>query len=291
MTLDVAEDDLAHQAHVGRADERVLGLVAQEDRKLQRLPRARQPVHRHHRDIGRGFGHRGLDPVVDGAQMPEELLVHRRHEFRHLRLHVGDAVAGGEKQRHLLGIRHHEVGPELRERGLPLRGIGERCAHRLRGFRPERRGPRAGFGVAAGDDEILEGARIDTRLVRQKELTEPRPDRRDAGARDAALLLGGARRGRKQILERQAEMALRRRRALRTHGAAQHGAQTVEDHVVGQRLAVGETVDLHGARELGRNRFGQSAQKRFEEPAAFLRDHLNPRQPAFSRPHPMLTPD
>ena len=91
--------------------------------------------------------------------------------------------------------------------------------------------------------------------------------------RDAARDFLLARPAREQIREGLTEETQRRKCALDIFGAAQHGAQTFQDEVVRQALALGQTIHLDDFCEAHGYGLGQSAQECPQRSQFFVPNH------------------
>ena len=195
------------------------------ERQLAALPRAapggssRSPRHRARRqDRSRSVRHRWR-AAPKAVRRSEQA-----RDWRQRFLDLADRRSRRPTAAQLL--RHRR--PRARwsaERGHALRrtSLASAVAHGVR-RRAARTFLARAFASACfpASDGGLEIARIGLGLVGQQSLTEPVPDRSDAAARDAALLLGLVRgTSVKKIFERTAEQTQRRQRALEPASAAQ----------------------------------------------------------------------
>ena len=268
VQLDIREEQIADEAHVGGADQRVLRAVRDHLRQLQRFPRTGEPVHRHHRDVRRRVDRALGQPVVDVAQREQRLLVKLRRGLGQQALDLADRAAHRQQQRHLARIRHRGVAFKRHARAGTV--VRDRVSNRVRGQGPERGRAHERIVEAPPDDQHARLGLIGGTCLGQQRAHQPSPHRRDAVARDAAFEFLFRALGADQILERAAEQAQRRRRAL---DVVQHRPQRAEDEFVRQHRPAREAVDLHGLGQAHRRRLRQPTQESPQKRRLLRRKH------------------
>ena len=137
------EQDLAHQAHIGLGDQRVVGMAGHQQGQAQRLPRAGQPVHRDHRHIGRDIGIALDQLVIDFAHLPHQRLGEGRHRAGQHPGHVFDGLARRSSSAISAASSTAMASPSafLRRLARPA-APASALRNRIRGQRPELGGAR-----------------------------------------------------------------------------------------------------------------------------------------------------
>ncbi len=239
-------------------------LARNHHRQTQGFPRAAQPVHRDHRDIGRHIGHGFDQRVVNAAHIPEQGFIEGGDRLGQQGGELFDDLAGRQQQRHLVGIVHRQGAAQHFLENLAVIRIFQRRRHGDGCQRPELAGTGDGVLILLRQHQRLAVLHIGVGFTGDQGLRHPVPHRHQAAARDAPLLLGAARCTAQQILKRMAEQAKRRQRTLMMV-AAQHGTKPVEDVVMRQATAIHQPVHFHRHGKTRRHVTRQSAEKRLEQ--------------------------
>jgi hypothetical protein len=255
-TRDVGEHDLDRYGKRRLGDARRRIAASGENGEADQLPGRAEPAHHQQERI-----------EEDVAVAPDRRLEQRLHIVEL----VVRKIADGRRQArgdHAQRVAHAQDGADLAHVLERLRGTDLRrdAARRL------------GVALAGGLDlahallgEILEGAcdlygvlpairreqqvdliHIGLRLLRHQIACDPFPDRRQAGARDAAAMLALGRIVDQERLDRRKEQALRMIEARQlAAGVARVGAQFLEDHIRAGRIFAAQPRAFELGRQQG----------------------------------------
>ena len=191
------------------------------------------------------------------------------------RLHVLELLVGkiGDRSRQARGdhadrVAHAQDGADLAHVLEPLRradlrrhaargldvalGAGLDLAHALLGEVLEGARDLSGVLPAVGGEQQVDLIDVGLGLLRHQIARDPFPDRRQAGARDAAAMLAFRRVVDQERLDRRKEQALRvaETRQLAA-GLARVGAQLFEDHLGARRIFAAQPRALELRRQQG----------------------------------------